>query len=268
MSYLTVQVGVDDFRHQKRVNVAQIIFESMDRLLGSGRFNQHGLELKGDTSEQLAKERLAKKIEWANAIQGYTPKMIKRGIEKTMGNTFPPTLGNFLAACKMSAEEAFYEAQAGISARSQGRFGEWTCLAVYHAAVEFGLSELKTSNWNFQKARWTRFYDANFEKQLKDELGAIPPPISTDNRIDYQPTNERAPEVAEKIEQITQKTKHTFSNAISWAMRCISMSAAQKLADGLNGVHKSTLEEAGKVHLKTGKLARDGNTWKVGSFWV
>lgn len=78
-------------------------------------------------------------------------------IERKMGaNDFPPDLPTFIAAAKQipSYEEAFIEAQRQIG---QIDFGTdvWSHPAIYWAAVDFGLYDLRFAKWASSARRWT-----------------------------------------------------------------------------------------------------------------
>lgn len=203
---------------------------------------------------------------WAYELGMMTPEMVQRGGRKLKAVKFCPTLAQFIQLCIPCAEESFHEAQAGVSARSAGKFGAWTCPAVYWSAVDFGVTDLKLSNWNFTGKRWTRIYEGMLKKQEAGNLQPIPEPVAETLRIESKAELVVPAKVAEFVSENKAKT-NTMKIQVQWAFLCESRSAALKLCDGLNGlVHRSTLAEAGKHNLRLGKLAKDGERWTVGNY--
>lgn len=152
---------------------------------------------------------LAVKAYWANDFAVLTPRMIHRGLKKACSQEWCPTLGQFIALCKPSAEESFFEAQTGIKDRSNGLMGKWACPAVYWAAQAFGTLDLKQAQWNLQGKRWTKCYNDAMEKQDAGRLDAVPQPVPVNARLGNEPAK-CDPNVArsnmEKINEILKKS--------------------------------------------------------------
>lgn len=106
---------------------------------------------------------------WVEALAGYSRDEIQRGLDACLRRVFPPTLPEFLMACRqpVDLETAYYEACDQIARRA---FGEdsWTHPAIFWAAMEIGEFALRNSSWPTIKTRWA----AALQKQL--DKGAWP----------------------------------------------------------------------------------------------
>lgn len=102
---------------------------------------------------------------WADAFAGYQAQEIKRGLDACLTRPFPPTLPEFLTLCrpKMDPESAYIEACKQMSARDTGS-DVWSNPAIYWAAREFGVHELRQSTWMSAKTRWCRVLDEQMSK--------------------------------------------------------------------------------------------------------
>ncbi|GHA66053.1 hypothetical protein GCM10009007_03120 [Formosimonas limnophila] len=253
---------------QALLRVAQAtdrVFRLLDKFHGAGRFNASlAVQSNADAQTQSEQRDRAKEV-WGGEIAKLVPAMLNAGIAKTKGTDFPPSLGQFIEACKPTAEAAFYEAQGGMSARSRGLFGDWTCPAVYWAAIAFGSSDLKTAQWNFHGKRWAKIFADLMQKQEAGLLEPIPQPVPENARIGHERIRASdAAKVEAAAKEVSSLAKRT---GVHWAWVCKSITAAKLLVDGLNGAHADTLAEAGKHHLSTGKVARNGDAWKIGAYW-
>jgi hypothetical protein len=152
---------------------------------------------------------LAVKADWANDFAVLTPKMVHRGMKKACSQEWCPTLGQFIALCKPTPEESFYEALAGIKDRSNGLMGKWACPAVYWAAQAFGTLDLKQAQWNFHGKRWTKCFNDAMEKQDAGRLDAVPQPVPVNARLGNEPAKcdpNVAREAMEKINGMLKKS--------------------------------------------------------------
>jgi hypothetical protein len=185
------------------------VFALLGKFHGVARFNMSiGVQATASDEMQAAQRDRAKEL-WGGELAKLMPSMLNAGIAKTKGDDYPPSLGQFIEACKPSPEAAFFEAQGGISARSRGLMGEWTCPAVYWAAMAFGSMELKQAQWNFNGKRWVKCFDDAMAKQEAGMLGEIPPPVAVNARLTHEPAK-CDPNVAraamEKINSMLKKS--------------------------------------------------------------
>lgn len=113
------------------------------------------------------------KAVWSIALAEFSSEEVQRGLNACMTRVWPPTLPEFLLLCRppMDYEAAWLEAVQQMRAREEGK-DEWSSPAVYWAAVEFGLWEMRHSGFDRAKARWTRILDAQL---ARDTLPAVPP---------------------------------------------------------------------------------------------
>ncbi len=112
---------------------------------------------------------------WAQELAGFTNDELKRGYNALAERDWPPTLPEFKKMCRGSVDPliAYYEAVAGMQARSKGEIGEWSHPAIYWAAVPLSY-DLLSQTFSQIKTRW--------EAALRDQLalgewGAIPVPV-------------------------------------------------------------------------------------------
>jgi len=102
---------------------------------------------------------------WADALAGYAAHEIKRGIDACLRRVFPPTLPEFLTLCRppIDPETAYVEACKQMSARDSGT-DAWSNPAIFWAAREYGIHELRQSTWASAKVRWSRLLDEQLAK--------------------------------------------------------------------------------------------------------
>lgn len=110
---------------------------------------------------------------WAEALAGYSPDEIRRGIDACMTRVFPPTLPEFLMLCRppIDYEAAYYEAVEQLQKRDAGA-DRWSHPAIYWAATRIGSFDLRNSTWGGIKARWISALQA---EMANGEWPAVPP---------------------------------------------------------------------------------------------
>lgn len=118
---------------------------------------------------------------WADALAGYAAHEIKRGIDACLRRVFPPTLPEFLTLCRppVDPETAYVEACKQMSARDNGT-DAWSNPAIFWAAREYGVHELRQSTWASAKVRWCRVLDEQLAKPeqlpVPARMTALPEP--------------------------------------------------------------------------------------------
>lgn len=113
------------------------------------------------------------KAEWADALAGFDPSEISRGLKCCQTRVFAPTLGEFLRLCRpaLDAETAWLEAADGMAQRVTGETGDWTHPAVYRAAR--GLEhELRSGSFKEHRRMW----EWRLERELRKGWGNPVPP--------------------------------------------------------------------------------------------
>lgn len=114
-------------------------------------------------------------------MAGYSAPEIKRGLDACLTRVYPPTLPEFLTLCrpKLDPESAYVEACKQISARDNGS-DTWSNPAIYWAAREYGVHELRQSTWASAKVRWCRVLDEQLAKPeqlpVPAKMVALPEP--------------------------------------------------------------------------------------------
>lgn len=94
---------------------------------------------------------------------------------------WPPSLTEFLKLCKppIDHESAYVEACKQMSERDSGR-DVWSSPAIYWAAREYGVHELRQSTWQSAKVRWCRVLDEQLAKPeqlpVPARMTALPEP--------------------------------------------------------------------------------------------
>lgn len=115
------------------------------------------------------------KRHWATELGKFTPEELKSGVSKLKGRDWPPTLPEFERLCKPSIDPtvAYYEAIAGVQARSKGEMGDWSSPAIFWAAMPLSF-DLGQQTYSQIKARWEKALSDQLEK---GEWAAIPKPM-------------------------------------------------------------------------------------------
>lgn len=125
------------------------------------------------------------KVAWNQKLHGFTPEEIRRGLQSCLAHDWPPTLPEFIRMCRptVSAEAAYHEAVAGMTARSQGLCGEWSHPGIYWAAVRVTSHDLLSMGWQAIRARWEAAYRDVMSKgkwdPVPDPAPALPAPGQT-----------------------------------------------------------------------------------------
>lgn len=197
------------------------------------------------------------KASWARELQMMTPQMVIRGGKKIRDQAYCPTLAKFTQLCKPSAEEAFSEAQISMRDRGRGQFGEWTCPAVYFAAIEFGTSDLRDKSWPQASARFSKCYERAIERQERGELEQIPEAIPVERQLENQPTSN-----PQRVEALVAKAIDTMKSAggKDWAIEPGSFKATCEM---LHRAKKGWIDMTIVQHnLDVGVIEANGNWFK------
>ena len=115
---------------------------------------------------------------WVEAFEeeSITPNMVRAGLKSIRKRCYwPPSCAEFIKACKPSVDPmvAYYEAVAGVQARSQGEMGTWGHPAIYWAAMPMSF-DLGSQTYSQMKGRWER---ALADQMAKLEWEPIPAPM-------------------------------------------------------------------------------------------
>jgi len=164
------------------------------------------------------------KVSWAEAFEEecITPNDIKAGLKACRTRyDWPPSCAEFIKACKPSVDPmvAYYEAIAGVQARSKGETGKWSHPAIFWAAMPLAF-DLGQQTFSQMKARWE---SALSEQMDRGEWAPIPAAliaIAAPGKADL--SREKATEMLNELgagSVLKPKTDHKL-----WAKRIIDRS--------------------------------------------
>jgi hypothetical protein len=117
----------------------------------------------------------AVKAVWAAELAGYSPEELARGIAACRMRDWPPTLPEFMKACRpaLDYERAFHEAVEQMRRRETGE-DVWSNPAVFWAAIRLG-NDLLAHPYAALKARWQEALDEAVEGVRTGKLPASAP---------------------------------------------------------------------------------------------
>jgi hypothetical protein len=108
------------------------------------------------------------RVSWAEAFEDEKISLteIANGLKACRTKfEWPPSCAEFIGACRPVADalKAYYEAVAGVQARSTGKMGVWSHPAIYWAAAPLAF-DLGNQTFSQIKARWEAAYDLQMER--------------------------------------------------------------------------------------------------------
>lgn len=121
---------------------------------------------------------------WADAFdeERVTPQDVGNAVRACRKKyDWPPSLTEFLKLCRppIDPESAYVEACKQMGERDRGR-DVWSSPAIYWAAREYGVHELRQSTWASAKVRWCRVLDEQLAKPeqlpVPARMTALPEP--------------------------------------------------------------------------------------------
>lgn len=221
------------------------------------RLAEYHTEEKRNKAIGMGTDALVVKSSWAREFSLMTPEMVESGAKKVRDQSFCPNLARFTQLCKVSGEEAYAEAQMGMTARARGDFGVWSCPAVYFAAVEFGSSDLRERDWLRASARFSKIFERAIERQERGELDVIPAVTLPSHMLENTPITRDAAKVAALVGSVSAALS---DNPQSWAYFPKSFTATREmLVSAKNGLlNKDVIEH----NLKLKTIVKDGDWFK------
>ena len=113
---------------------------------------------------------------WGMALAGYRPSELAAGFAACRGMKWPPTLPEFLLACRppIDADEAYHEACEQMPKRGTGK-DAWSRAAIYHAACTMWF-DLRTQPYPAVRGRWERTLQRAIAQVSAGELPDTVPP--------------------------------------------------------------------------------------------
>lgn len=121
----------------------------------------------------------AVKQAWAEDLAGYTADELKRGLEWCKTQSWPPTLPQFMTACRpvLDAKSEWAEACEQMRIRLEGLGRDrWTRPQVYWAAVAIGAFDLNNASWESISARWKAALATAKTDPIPEYRAALPAP--------------------------------------------------------------------------------------------
>jgi len=121
------------------------------------------------------------KLHWGHRLADLMPNELKRGVSLLDSRDWPPSLPEFKKMCRPGVDSvvAYYEAVAGVQARSRGEMGEWSHPGIFWAAAPMTF-DLLNQTFSQVKARWELALAAQMEKgewaEIKAPLIELPAP--------------------------------------------------------------------------------------------
>lgn len=116
---------------------------------------------------------------WAEDLAGYSGDELKRGLAWCKTQTWPPTLPEFMTACRpvLDARTEWAEACEQMRIRLEGRGADvWSRPGVYWAAVTIGWYDLNSTAWEQIKTRWTNALANAKTDAIPEYRAALPAP--------------------------------------------------------------------------------------------
>jgi hypothetical protein len=192
------------------------------------RMENFYLSLWKDRFGDIPRERV--KRAWAEELAGYSVDEIKRGLDTCKTNKFPPTLPEFLTACRpvMDARAEWAEACEQMRVRLEGRGADaWSRPQVYWSAVAIGAYDLNSMAWEQIKTRWTNALDRAKADPIPEYRAALPAPGK--QTVTKDEAAGRMVELKQKIESAS--LPGTTKAGTQWAHRLMAREAAGEQVD-------------------------------------
>lgn len=130
-----------------------------------------------DSLGGISRERV--KQAWAEELAEYSGIEIKRGLDACKSRQWPPTLPEFLMACRpvLDAKTEWAEACEQMRIRLEGNGQDrWTRPQVYWAAVSIGAFDLNNTSWDQISARWKAAVATAKTDPIPEYRAALPAP--------------------------------------------------------------------------------------------
>lgn len=192
------------------------------------RMENFYLSLWKDRFGEIPRERV--KQAWAEELAGYSAAEIKRGIDACRTMKFPPTLPEFLTACRpvIDARTEWAEACEQMRLRLEGKGADvWSRPGVYWAAVAIGAYDLNSMAWEQIKTRWANALTKAKADPIPEYLAALPAPGQ--QTVTREEANDRMKEIRGKVESVS--LPGTTAAGTAWAYRLMQREAAGEQVD-------------------------------------
>lgn len=159
---------------------------------------------------------------WTKATRGLTELEFRRGVAKLSSFERPPSLPEFLKACRPEVNplSAYYEAIEGVKGREQGELGTWSHPAIYWASVRVSAHDLKNQTYSQVRGRWEMALAAELEKGHWEVIPA--PLIQIAGPKNERPSSKMVGEVMKRLKDETfVKPGSSLADGKSWARKIL-----------------------------------------------
>lgn len=174
----------------------------------------------------------AVKSAWGEDLAGYTGDELKRGLEFCKRSQWPPTLPEFMTACRpvMDAKTEWAEACEQMRIRLEGKGADvWSRPAVYWAAVAIGWYDLNSTAWEQIKTRWTNALTNAKTDPIPEYLAALPAPGK--QTVTKDEAKDRMAELKSRVEAVS--LPGTTKAGTQWAYALMVREAAGEQVDSV-----------------------------------
>lgn len=178
------------------------------------------------------------KAAWAEDLAGFTGDELKRGLAWCKTQTWPPTLPEFMNACRpvVDARTEWAEACEQMRIRLDGKGADaWTRPQVYWAAVAIGWYDLNSTAWEQIRSRWTKALADAKTDPIPDYLAQLPAPGRKTVTRD-----EAAVRMGQIVEAIGGTMPGTTPAGTKWA---VSLMEREARGDVLHSISRSAWRE-------------------------
>lgn len=158
---------------------------------------------------------------WSKATKGLSELEFRRGVAKLKDFERPPSLPDFLKACRPEVNPltAYYEALEGVRSREQGEVGTWTHPAIFWASVRVSTFELKNQSYSQIRQRWETALAAELAKGQWDEISA---PMVALAAPEVKPlSREAATKMLQELKEKSGLPKAAKGDGKDWARRIL-----------------------------------------------
>lgn len=159
---------------------------------------------------------------WTKAMRGLTELEFRRGVSKLNSFERPPSLPEFLKACRPEVNplSAYYEAIEGVKSREQGEVGTWSHPAIYWASVRVSAHDLKNQTYSQVRGRWEMALAAELEKGHWEIIPA--PLLQVAGPKNEKPSAKMVGEVMKRLKDETfVKPGSSLADGKSWARKIL-----------------------------------------------
>lgn len=195
----------------------------------------------------------AVKTAWGEDLAGYSGDELKRGIDWCKSQTWPPTLPEFMTACRpvADARTEWAEACEQMRIRLQGKGADhWSRQQVYWAAVAIGWYDLNSTAWEQIRTRWGNALANAKTDAIPEYLAALPSPGQ--QSVTREEAADRMSEIRNMVSAVS--LPGTTKASTKWAVRLMEREAA---GEALHHIAETSWREV----LGYAKDAEAGKAW-------